>query len=204
MIITLRTCPPDRTYVVCVVVALSGNALLRRSQPADAEHQCANVASAIAAIAELTGNHQVVVTHGNSPQVGLLALQSDAPDHVTAYSLDVLGAESEGMIGYLLEQQLINALDARPVATLLTQVIVDADDPAVSRAHKRGDRPASADVTHRRVRLPLPYGGKARGRSTGRSCAARPERESEGRAARYAMLKEKCREVQPTQCAAHE
>ena len=103
-----------------VVVALGGNALLRRGQPADAVTQRANIATAVAAIAELAREHQVVVTHGNGPQVGLLALQSAALRDVTPYPLDVLGAESEGMIGYLLEQQLINALDGRPVATLLT------------------------------------------------------------------------------------
>ena len=74
--------------------------------------------------------HEVVVTHGNGPQVGLLALQGDAYAGVAPYPLDVLGAESEGMIGYLLDQELVNALGGRPVATLLTQVIVDPDDPA--------------------------------------------------------------------------
>ena len=70
------------------------------------------------------------MTHGNGPQVGLLALQGDAYDAVAPYPLDVLGAETEGMIGYLLDQELVNALGGRPVATLLTQVIVDRDDPA--------------------------------------------------------------------------
>jgi carbamate kinase len=119
-----------------VVVALGGNALLRRGQPVDVATQRANIATAVAAIAELAHEHQVVVTHGNGPQVGLLALQSEALRDVTPYPLDVLGAESEGMIGYLLEQQLINALDGRPVATLLTQVIVDPDDPAFAHPTK--------------------------------------------------------------------
>jgi carbamate kinase len=78
----------------------------------------------------------VVVTHGNGPQVGLLALQSEAYREVEAYPLDVLGAESEGMIGYLLEQGLENELGGRPVATLLTQVVVDAGDPAFRRPSK--------------------------------------------------------------------
>jgi carbamate kinase len=121
---------------VRVVVALGGNALLRRGQQADAATQRANIATAVAAIAELARDHQVVITHGNGPQIGLLALQSDALRDVTPYPLDVLGAESEGMIGYLLEQQLINALEGRPVATLLTQVIVDADDPAFANPSK--------------------------------------------------------------------
>ncbi len=119
-----------------VVVALGGNALLRRGQPADAANQRANIATAVVAIAELARDHQVVVTHGNGPQVGLLALQSETLRDVTPYPLDVLGAESEGMIGYLLEQQLINALDGRPVATLLTQVTVNADDPAFANPTK--------------------------------------------------------------------
>jgi carbamate kinase len=121
---------------VRVVVALGGNALLRRGQPADAVNQRANVATAVEAIAELARDHQVVVTHGNGPQVGLLALQSEALLDPTPYPLDVVGAESEGMIGYLLEQELINALDGRPVATLLTQVTVDADDPAFANPTK--------------------------------------------------------------------
>ena len=119
-----------------VVVALGGNALLRRGQPPDAANQLANIATAVAAIADLARDHQVVVTHGNGPQVGLLALQSEALHDVTPYPLDVLGAESEGMIGYLLEQQLINALEGRPVATLLTQVTVRPDDPAFANPTK--------------------------------------------------------------------
>jgi carbamate kinase len=121
---------------VRVVVALGGNALLRRGQPADAANQLPNIATAVAAIADLARDHQVVVTHGNGPQVGLLALQSEALRDVTPYPLDVLGAESEGMIGYLLEQQLINALEGRPVATLLTQVTVGPDDPAFANPTK--------------------------------------------------------------------
>ena len=119
-----------------VVAALGGNALLRRGQSADAATQRANVATAVAAIAELSHKHEVVVTHGNGPQVGLLALQTAALQEVAPYPLDVLGAESEGMIGYLLEQQLINKLGGRPVATLLTQVVVDAGDPAFARPTK--------------------------------------------------------------------
>jgi carbamate kinase len=113
-----------------VVVALGGNALLRRGEPAEASTQRRNVETAFTAIAKLAAQHEVIVTHGNGPQVGLLALQGDAYQHVTPYPLDVLGAETEGMIGYLLDQELVNALGARPVATLLTQVIVDPEDPA--------------------------------------------------------------------------
>ena len=113
-----------------MIVALGGNALLRRGEAADAATQRRNVAAAVAAVAEVAREHEVVVTHGNGPQVGLLALQSEAYADVAAYPLDVLGAESEGMIGYLLEQGLENELPGRPVATLLTQVLVDRDDPA--------------------------------------------------------------------------
>ncbi len=109
---------------------------LRRGQATDAATQRANVATAVAAIAELARDHEVVVTHGNGPQVGLLALQSETLHEVAPYPLDVLGAESEGLVGYLLEQQLINELPGRPVATLLTQVIVDADDPAFANPTK--------------------------------------------------------------------
>jgi carbamate kinase len=87
-----------------VVAALGGNALLRRGEPADADVQRRNVAVAVEALAELAAEHELVVTHGNGPQVGLLALEAEAYQAVRPYPLDVLGAESEGMIGYLLEQ----------------------------------------------------------------------------------------------------
>jgi carbamate kinase len=120
-----------------IVVALGGNALLQRGQRADAAVQRENVAVAIKALAELAAEHEVVVTHGNGPQVGLLALQGEAyRQEVQPYPLDVLGAESEGMVGYLLEQELVNVLGGRQVATLLTQVIVDADDPAFAHPTK--------------------------------------------------------------------
>lgn len=119
-----------------VVIALGGNALLRRGEPADAAAQRQNITVAVKALAGLAGSHELVVTHGNGPQVGLLALQGDAYAQVAPYPLDVLGAESEGMIGYLLDQELVNALGARPVATLLTQVIVGKDDPAFAQPTK--------------------------------------------------------------------
>lgn len=119
-----------------IVIALGGNALLRRGEPAEAANQRANVAVAAAAIAELAAEHEVVLTHGNGPQVGLLALQAEAYPDVAPYPLDVLGAETEGMIGYLLEQELRNVMLGREVATLLTQVVVDPDDPAFDRPTK--------------------------------------------------------------------
>lgn len=113
-----------------VVIALGGNALLQRGQPLEAEVQLRNIGVAAAAIAQIAQTHQVVVTHGNGPQVGLLALQAEAYREVHSYPLDVLNAETEGMIGYLIEQQLRNQLPDRQVVTLLTQVEVAADDPA--------------------------------------------------------------------------
>lgn len=151
-----------------LVVALGGNALLRRGQTPDVTLQRANVAAAVAAFAELVSSHDLLVTHGNGPQVGLLALQSaqgrpEGPD-----PLDVIGAESEGMIGYLIEQELRNRLPGRQVAALLTQVVVDSDDPAFTRptkpigpvyeaaaarrlARQRGWRVARDGTSYRRV-----------------------------------------------------
>ena len=119
-----------------IVCALGGNALLRRGEPAEAAVQRRNVAVAVRAVAELARIHDIVVTHGNGPQVGLLALQGEAYGGVRSYPLDVLGAESEGMIGYLLEQGLRNELPGREIATLLTQVVVDPADPAFERPAK--------------------------------------------------------------------
>ena len=119
-----------------VVAALGGNALLRRGEPADAESQRRNIDVAVQALVEIANEHQLIVTHGNGPQVGLLALQSEAYTDVTPYPLDVLGAESEGMIGYLLEQGLENHLGYGRAATLLTQVIVDPADPAFAAPTK--------------------------------------------------------------------
>lgn len=115
-----------------VVIALGGNALLRRGEAPTAENQRANVRRAAAAIAAVVeAGHRVVICHGNGPQVGLLALQGAAYRPDEAYPLDVLGAETEGMIGYLIEQELENALPRGPrVATLLTQVEVDPRDAA--------------------------------------------------------------------------
>jgi carbamate kinase len=114
-----------------VVAALGGNALLRRGQPLTAENQRENVRVAADALAELSDEHQLVITHGNGPQVGLLALQSAAYTEVEVYPLDVLGAESEGMIGYMLEQELGNRLpDEQMFATILTQIEVSPRDPA--------------------------------------------------------------------------
>lgn len=118
-----------------LVVALGGNALLRRGQPLEAEVQRANLREAARAIADLAVTNELVLTHGNGPQVGLLALEADAYEDVDPYPLDVLGAESQGMIGYLIVQALRTETDASVVA-LLTEVVVDPDDPAFDRPTK--------------------------------------------------------------------
>src|SRR5574337_2105662 len=114
-----------------VVVALGGNALLKRGEPMTAENQRRNVRIAAQSLAPVAAEHDLVVGHGNGPQVGLLALQGAAYDKVETYPLDVLGAQTEGMIGYMIEQELGNLLPfERPFATLLTMIEVDPQDPA--------------------------------------------------------------------------
>lgn len=121
-----------------VVAALGGNALLKRGEPLTANAQRANVKIAAEALAKIVrAGHRLVVTHGNGPQVGLLALQGAAYKPDEASPLDVLGAETEGMIGYIIEQELENALGHdHQVATLLTQVVVDRRDPAFGKPTK--------------------------------------------------------------------
>jgi carbamate kinase len=120
-----------------IVVALGGNALLRRGQPMTAENQRANVRTAAEALAPIAAEHELVISHGNGPQVGLLALQGAAYDAVETYPLDVLGAQTEGMIGYMIEQELGNLLPfEKPFATLLTMVEVEPDDPAFADPNK--------------------------------------------------------------------
>jgi carbamate kinase len=120
-----------------VVTALGGNALLRRGEPMSAENQRRNIRIAAEALAPVASEHQLVVGHGNGPQVGLLALQGAAYTKVETYPLDVLGAETEGMIGYMIEQELGNLLPfERPFATLLTMIEVDPGDPAFQNPTK--------------------------------------------------------------------
>ena len=120
-----------------VVVALGGNALLQRGQPLTAENQRRNVAIAAEALAPLAQDYQLVVSHGNGPQVGLLSLQSAAYEEVEEYPLDILGAQTEGMIGYIIEQELGNLLPMEePLATILTMVEVDPEDPAFDNPTK--------------------------------------------------------------------
>ncbi|MEW7867590.1 carbamate kinase [Aeromonas diversa] len=119
-----------------VVVALGGNALLRRGEPLEADIQRKNIATAAKTIARIAEDHNVVLVHGNGPQVGLLALQNSAYTKVSPYPLDVLGAESQGMIGYMLIQELKNLMPSRNVTALLTQVQVDHQDPAFTNPTK--------------------------------------------------------------------
>ncbi|NWB87647.1 carbamate kinase [Pseudomonas gingeri] len=120
-----------------IVVALGGNALLRRGEPMTADNQRANIRIATEQIAKIYPGNQLVIAHGNGPQVGLLSLQAAAYTQLSPYPLDVLGAETEGMIGYIIEQELGNLLDFEvPFATLLTQVEVDPEDPAFQHPSK--------------------------------------------------------------------
>jgi carbamate kinase len=122
---------------VLVVVALGGNALLKRGEQMSAENQRRNVRRAAEALAPIAAQHQLVIGHGNGPQVGLLALQGAAYGPVETYPLDVLGAQTEGMIGYMIEQELGNLMPFhRPLATLLTMVEVDPNDPAFANPTK--------------------------------------------------------------------
>jgi carbamate kinase len=116
-----------------IVVALGGNALLPRGTPMTFENQQANISAACRALAPLASAHELVITHGNGPQVGLLALQATAYDEESAYPFDVLDAETEGGIGYLIEREMRNHLPpAKPVATVVTMIEVDPADPALA------------------------------------------------------------------------
>ncbi len=119
-----------------IVVALGGNALLRRGEALSAENQLANIRRAAVQLARIAPSKELMLTHGNGPQVGLLALQAAAYAAADSYSLDVLGAQTDGMIGYLLEQELGNLLPDRPIAKLMTRVQVDPADPAFASPTK--------------------------------------------------------------------
>jgi len=122
---------------VRIVAALGGNALLERGQKPDAAIQVQNAARAVAALVPLAGEHELVLTHGNGPQVGVLALQSASdPNLTTPYPFDVLGAQTQGMIGYWLLQALQNNLPGRQVSAIINQTLVSAADPAFSNPTK--------------------------------------------------------------------
>ena len=120
-----------------IVIALGGNALLKRGEPMTAENQRENVKTACGQIARVYDGNQLIITHGNGPQVGLLALQNNAYKEVPMYPLDVLGAETVGMIGYMIQQELSNAVPrSASIATVLTQIQVDPQDPAFQKPSK--------------------------------------------------------------------
>jgi carbamate kinase len=151
-----------------VVIALGGNAILKRGEPLSAENQRQNVKLAAMAIGKVIGaGYEVIITHGNGPQVGLMALQDMAYDEALASPIDVLGAETEGMIGYLIEQELGNVIPAKnEVAALLTQVEVDATDPAFRNPTKPigpmyGRKEATA-ITAKRGWVTVPDGSHFR------------------------------------------
>ena len=120
-----------------IVIALGGNALLRRGDPMTTEVQRRNIRTAAEAIAPLAADHSVVIVHGNGPQVGLLSLQAESYHDAEPYPLDVLDAGTQGMIGYLIQQELRSLLPPdHQVATLLTMITVDPGDPAFTRPTK--------------------------------------------------------------------
>lgn len=120
-----------------IVCALGGNALLRRSEAPDAVIQEHHVADAVAALAALAGAHELVITHGNGPQIGMLALESATdPALRVPYPLDVLGAQTQGMIGYWIQAHLTAAVPGLEVVVLLTRTEVDRSDPALARPTK--------------------------------------------------------------------
>jgi carbamate kinase len=122
---------------VRIVIALGGNALLQRGQKPDSDVQQHNVSTAVNALAPLAKEHELVVTHGNGPQVGVLALQSASdPRLTTPYPFDVLGAQTQGMIGYWLLQAVQNNLPGRQVAAIINQTLVEAHDPAFGNPTK--------------------------------------------------------------------
>ena len=131
-----KAAPAPTASAPLAVVAVGGNALLPRGAKLEAPVQAHAARRAARLLAEVAETHRLVVTHGNGPQVGLLALMADAYDGVAPYPLDVLDAETEGQIGYVLELELDNAVDHQPTAALITRVLVDAQDPALAAPAK--------------------------------------------------------------------
>lgn len=119
-----------------IVIALGGNAILQRGEPLECAVQRRNIRKAAAAIARIARDHQVILTHGNGPQVGLLALMNEAYKDVVPYPLDALGAQTQGMIGFMFEQELRNQMPGQNVCTVATQTLVDTADAAFSDPDK--------------------------------------------------------------------
>ena len=167
-----------------IVVALGGNALQRRGEPMTVEGQRHNIAVACKSLAPVAEEHELVISHGNGPQVGMLALQAAAYDEVSAYPFDVLGAQTEGMIGYLIEQELGNLLPAdKPLATMLTMTQVDPEDPAFTNPTKFVGPVYSAE-RRRGARRTAWVGGPAGRRPAGGGSSPRRSRSGSSRSAR--------------------
>ncbi len=119
-----------------IVVAVGGNALLQRGEVMSCENQQKSIEVTSKALAELSKDFRLVIVHGNGPQVGLLSLQNDAYKDCPPYPFDVLGAETQGMIGYLIQQGLNAAIDDKFTTTILTRMVVDKNDPAIANPTK--------------------------------------------------------------------
>jgi carbamate kinase len=121
-----------------IVVALGGNALLQRGQVPDAAAQVENIRVAVAALAPLALEHDLLITHGNGPQVGVLAMESAADPRLTGpYPFDALGAMTQGLIGYWVLQAFGNALpEDKPMTAVINQTLVDLNDPAFENPTK--------------------------------------------------------------------
>ena len=119
-----------------VVVALGGNALLQRGQNQSADNQIENVRIASQSLAKIAKEHELLIVHGNGPQVGLLALQNEAYGDVENYPFDILGAETQGMVGYMLQRELKSLLANKNISTIVTQMLVDTKDPAFENPTK--------------------------------------------------------------------
>ncbi|MFL5997982.1 MAG: carbamate kinase [Streptomyces sp.] len=132
-----------------IVITLGGNALLRRGDHPDAAVQQANIDRVVTAVAALALEHEVVITHGNAPQIGLLAMESAADPVLTSpCPLDLLVAQTEGLIGSLLVRALYDTLPGRKIAAVVTHTLVRADDPAFGRPAKRVGPVYPRDVAH--------------------------------------------------------
>ena len=144
-----------------VVIALGGNAIGQRGQAPGAREMSRNVGEAVGALSDIVRSHDVVITHGNGPQIGLLAMQGSARDAGRPDPLDVLGAETEGQIGYLLERELSSVFPNSETATLLTQVVVDSDDPAFAHPSKPiGPSLAEAEAAELAARFGWTFAGQ--------------------------------------------
>lgn len=119
-----------------IVIALGGNAISKRNESLTVENQYRNIHATTKLIAKLAGKYRLVIVHGNGPQVGLLALQNAAYQAVPAYPLDILVAQTQGMLGYMIGQSLQQQETVKQVVTLLTKVEVASDDPAFSNPTK--------------------------------------------------------------------